>query len=94
METEKKHHKSGYEMLKDKYVKLELQLKHLKVELAEKNGDIERKAQRISELVDQLSESEHKVLVQQAKYNKAIDELFVFMGPIRRWLWDKKQTKK
>lgn len=97
--TEKKKHKGGYELLKEKLAKaeakimtLESQLSTTKEELRrtkyELQTTIEQQSRKISQLTADLHRSETLRLNADAAHSKNEGEMLRAMGPIRRWWWN------
>lgn len=88
MENEKKKHKSGFALLKEKYAKLEKERDKWKKDAEAKQTTIEQQSRKISQLTADLHSSETLRLNADAAHSKKEGEMLRAMGPIRRWWWD------
>lgn len=97
--TEKKKHKSGFALLKEKLAKAEAQIQTLESQLSSKKEElrrakyelqtiIEQQSRKISQLTADLHRYETLRLNADAAHSKKEGEMLRAMGPIRRWWWN------
>ena len=79
--TEKKKHKSGFALLKEKLAKAEAKIDELQT-------TIEQQSRKISQLTADLHSSETLRLNADAAHSKKEGEMLRAMGHIRRWWWN------
>lgn len=86
--------KNGFDRLKVKNAALQAVIKNLKIDVAEKDGTIEKQANHIKEQDGKLKTLKNDLNTAETLrdiYKERCDAMLAHMGWFRRWLWNLKQ---
>lgn len=89
METiEKKKHKSGFALLKEKYAKLEKERDKWKKDAEAKQSTIEQQSRKISQLTADFMVAQGNLEAADREHERKLKEMYDHMGWFKRMTWD------
>lgn len=86
--TEKKKHKGGYELLKEKYAKLEKERDEWKKDAEAKQTTIDQQSRKISQLTADLKVAQGNLEATDREHERQLKEMYDHMGWFKRMTWD------
>lgn len=85
--SEKKH-KGGYELLKEKYAKLEKERDEWKKDAEAKQTTIEQQSRKISQLTADLKVAQGNLEATDREHERQLKAMYDHMGWFKRMTWD------
>lgn len=85
--SEKKH-KGGYELLKEKYAKLEKERDEWKKDAEAKQVTIEQQSHKISQLTADLKVAQGNLEATYREHERQLNAMYDHMGWFKRMTWD------